>query len=83
MEHELRPLRIAEWPDAPASLRLQALHGQVLLTITMCAYCGAVEVRDVSYHAPSGLALGSLAPRRRSDVLGWYAGTRPAGRVYT
>jgi hypothetical protein len=82
-DHQLEPLRHGIWREAPAALRAQAHGGSVELLLTMCAYCGAVEVRDVSFHAPAGLALGRLAPRRRSDVLGWYAGARPAGRVYT
>lgn len=82
-EHDMRPLRLAIWATAPLPLRQQALHGRVELTITMCAYCGAIEVRDTSYHVPAGLrAAGHLAPRRRSDVLGWYSGKRPGGRVY-
>lgn len=81
-EHEMRPLRVAEWAHAPLALRAQAWQGRVSLTLAMCAYCGAVEVRDTSFHAPAGMRLGSLAPRRRSDVLGWYSGARPAGRVY-
>lgn len=80
--HELMPLRLALWPLAPLALRAQARHQRVELSLTMCAYCGVVEVRDVSFHGPAGLAPGSLTPRRRSDVLGWYAGARPAGRVY-
>jgi hypothetical protein len=81
--HDLKPLRVAVWPLAPVALRVMARGGRVELTLAMCAWCGAVEVRDVSYHAPAGIAVGSLQPRRRSDVLGWYAGSRPAGRIYT
>lgn len=81
-EHDLRPLRMATWPQAPAALAAQALRGRVELLLTMCAYCGAVEVRDVSYHAMPGLVPGALEHRRRSDVLGWYSGKRPAGRVF-
>jgi hypothetical protein len=81
-EHELAPLRAAAWPDAPLELRALALRGHVDLVLTMCRYCGAVEVRDVSFHHLAGLAAGNIAPRRRSDVLGWYGGKRPAGRVY-
>lgn len=81
-EHDLRPLRMATWPTAPAALLAQAHGGRVDLTLTMCAYCGAIEVRDVSYHTMAGLRAGQLEPRRRSDVLGWYSGQRPAGRVY-
>ena len=82
-EHELRPLRVVAWPTAPAALTLQAYRGAVRLLLTMCCWCGAVEVRDTSFHAPAGLALGQMHPRRRSSVLGWYAGARPRGRVYT
>lgn len=81
-DHQLEPLYVARWATAPLELSLQAHQGAVDLTLTMCAYCGAVEVRDVSFHAPAGLRLGSLAPRRRSDVLGWYSGKRAAGRIY-
>lgn len=81
-EHDLRPLRLATWPTAPAALTTQALRGQVDLMLTMCAYCGAVEVRDVSFHTMAGLGPGRLEHRRRSDVLGWYSGKRPAGRVF-
>lgn len=81
-EHDLRPLRMATWPAAPAALTLQARGGRVELMLTMCAYCGAVEVRDVSLHQPRGLRLGALEARRRSDVLGWYTGKRPGGRIY-
>jgi hypothetical protein len=81
-EHDLQPLRLATWPTAPAALAAEALAGRVDLTLTMCAYCGVVEVRDVSYHVLPGAMRGRLEPRRRSDVLGWYSGKRPAGRVY-
>lgn len=82
-EHELLPLRHAVWLLAPEALQRQAYDGAVELLLTMCAHCGAVEVRDVSFHAPRGLRASTLAPRRRSDVLGWYSGKRPAGRIYT
>jgi hypothetical protein len=81
-EHDLQPLRLAMWPLAPAALARQALRGRVELMLTMCAYCGTVEVRDVSYHAMPGLVPGALEHRRRSDVLGWYSGKRPAGRIF-
>lgn len=82
-EHDQKPLRIAAWGQAPLALRAQAKDGRVQLTLSMCGYCGAVEVRDTSFHVPAGLRAGSLAPRRRSDVLGWYSGSRPAGRIFT
>lgn len=81
-EHEMLPLRHALWRGAPHALVAQAHHQSVELLLTMCAWCGAVEVRDVSFHAPAGMRQGVLPPRRRSDVLGWYSGQRPAGRVY-
>ena len=81
-EHDLRPLRLATWPSAPAALRAQATRGNVELMLTMCAFCGVIEVRDISYHTMGGMRLSSLALRRRSDCLGWYAGKRPGGRIY-
>jgi len=81
-EHELAPLRLVAWTGAPRALRLQAYRQRVELTLTMCRHCGALEVRDVSFHAPAGLQLGHNPPRRRSDVLGWYSGQRPGGRIY-
>lgn len=82
-EHDLQPLRHGIWRAAPSARALAALDGSVELLLTMCRFCGAVEVRDVSFHMPAGIRRGTLAPRRRSDVLGWYAGKRPAGRIYT
>lgn len=81
-EHALEPLRVAAWPRAPQALRDAARLGRVQLTITMCAFCGAIEVRDTSFHVLAGMRSGTAAPARRSDVLGWYAGKRPAGRIY-
>lgn len=81
-QHELVPFLVGMWPGAPASLRLQAYHGRVDITVTRCRWCGAIEVRDTSFHAPAGLRLGALTPRRRSEVLGWYAGSRPRGRLH-
>lgn len=81
-EHEFQLLHLATWPDAPAALRGQAHHGTVELMLTICGYCGTIEVRDISFHALAGMRQGNMAPRRRSDVLGWYAGKRPGGRIY-
>ena len=67
---------------SPAATRAQALGGRVDLLLNRCAFCGTVEVRDVSFHHPAGLRSATLAPRRRSDVLGWYSGKRPGGRTY-
>jgi hypothetical protein len=71
------------WPHPPRDLELEAYGGRVDLLLTVCQFCGAVEVRDVSFNALAALrATARLAPRRRSDVLGWYAGKRPGGRTY-
>lgn len=64
-------------------LWLDATWGDYELRLNRCPYCGTVEVRDVSFDYIPGLSTGTLDLRRRSDVLGWYAGRRPAGRVYT
>ncbi len=68
-EHALLPWRAGIWQRRELQLNL-------------CGYCGVVEVRDVSLDLLPGLATGRQAPRRRSDVLGWYAGSRPKGRTY-
>lgn len=47
-----------------------------------CVFCASVEVRDVSFDVLPGVAVGRQGPRRKSDVLGWYSGNRPAGRQY-
>lgn len=51
------------------------------LSIQMCADCGAVCVRDVSFDRLSGLPIGRSGPSRRDLVLGWYSGKNPAGRT--
>jgi len=50
------------------------------LRLNRCPFCGTVEVRDVSLDLIPGVSSGT--PNRRSDVLGWYSGQRPAGRVF-
>lgn len=52
------------------------------LRIQMCADCGAVCVRDVSFDRLSGLPIGRSGPARRDLVLGWYSGSRRGGRSY-
>lgn len=52
------------------------------VTLRRCTFCGSVEVRDVSFDILPGLAVGERGPERKSDVLGWYSGKRPAGREY-
>jgi hypothetical protein len=64
-EHALQPWR-------------QGVYRSVELRLSLCAFCGAVEVRDVSLD----ILPISTQKRRRDAVLGWYAGRRPAGRTY-
>lgn len=52
------------------------------LRVQMCADCGAVCVRDISYDRLGGLSVGRGGPARRDLVLGWYSGTRRAARTY-
>jgi hypothetical protein len=52
------------------------------LLLSTCVFCGAVEIRDVSYDILPGLQAGRGGPRRRSDVLGWYSGIRANARTY-
>ena len=61
---------------------LSGLFGARELLLSRCAYCTAVEVRDRSFDILPGLGSGSGTPRRRSDVLGWYSGSRPSGRTF-
>lgn len=68
-EHELASWRTGLW--AGRDLRL-----------SLCAYCGAIEVRDVSFDILPGIKAGRGGLRRRSDVLGWYSGKRPLGREF-
>jgi hypothetical protein len=54
------------------------------LKVSMCPYCGAVQVRDVSLDTTIA---GEPVPRngdplRRDHVIGWYTGKRRAGREY-
>ena len=50
------------------------------LRLALCAFCGVVEVRDISFDILPGASVGQ--PRRRDDLLGWYSGARPARRSY-
>lgn len=78
-EHRLVRFREGRW-FARDGIR----RGQVLdLSLRMCADCGAVQVRDVSYDLLGGQARpASGPPKRRDHVLDWYSGKRPAGREY-
>ena len=60
------------------------------LRISRCRFCGAVEVRDVSIdlmvdeRGDRRLFITDPSKARRRDLLlGWYAGRRVAGRIYT
>ena len=73
------------------ALYATGLYEGLDLRLSMCRYCGTVEVRDVSIdvvvdHDPrSGrrLFITQLDRGRRRDlVLGWYAGRRVSGRTY-
>lgn len=68
-EHDLSPWRTGVWRERE-------------LRLSLCAFCGAIEVRDVSLDILPGVMAGSGGPRRRSDLLGWYSGRRHAGREY-
>jgi hypothetical protein len=52
------------------------------LRIEMCPFCGAACVRDISRDRMAGLPTGRQSLRRRDLILGWYSGSRPAGREY-
>lgn len=52
------------------------------LSLSMCADCEAVCVRDVSVDRLARLPTGSQPLRRRDHVLGWYTGNRRGNRVY-
>jgi hypothetical protein len=41
------------------------------LRLATCIYCGAVEVRDISFDILPGIKAGRGGPRRRSEVMGW------------
>jgi hypothetical protein len=68
---------------ADRALIASSRHGIVDLLLSVCRYCRAVEVRDRSFDVldPS-LPMGRGGPRRRDDILGRYAGSRPGGRQY-
>lgn len=61
---------------------IRGVLGAMQLRLDACPYCGGVEVRDVSVDLMAGLEPGSQRPGRRSRVLGWYTGRRPAGRQF-
>jgi hypothetical protein len=61
---------------------LRGYFGVRELLVSRCLDCEVAEVRDVSFDTLPDLPTGRLALRRRSDVLGWYTGSRAAQRVY-
>lgn len=72
--------RLAPWLEGFAT----GSDGQTrYLHLNACADCGSVCVRDASYDSLEGLPTGSLAPRRRDHVIGWYTGSRPRQRQYS
>lgn len=55
------------------------------LRLEMCADCGAVCVRDISFDlavAGERVPIGRKGPARRDLVLGWYSGARRNSREY-
>lgn len=66
--------RLVEW--------LNGYFGTRELLVSRCLDCEVAEVRDVSFDTLPNLPTGRLALRRRSDLLGWYTGSRAAQRVY-
>jgi hypothetical protein len=61
---------------------LDGIYAGLALRLNRCVWCGTVEVRDQSLDLLPGLAAGRGGPRQRDELLGWYAGSRPDGRVY-
>jgi hypothetical protein len=53
------------------------------LRVQMCADCGAVCVRDVSYDRFDTARVARQGPRRRDMILGWYSGARRNRREYS
>lgn len=61
---------------------ITGVYAGLHLRLDVCPWCHGVEVRDISYDMRPGLQPGRRGPARRSDVLGWYSGRRPAGRTF-
>jgi hypothetical protein len=60
----------------------QSARLSLSLQLLTCVNCETVEVRDVGVDRLDSLPMGSLAPRRRSALLGWYTGSRRNHRTY-
>ena len=80
----LRDHRLVRFREGRWFARDGIRRGEVLdLQLRMCADCGAVQVRDVSYDWLGGQKRpASGPPKRRDHVMDWYSGKRPAGREY-
>lgn len=91
-QHELVPWIVGRYhtltPD-PRAFRLT--HAIALdLRLSVCRFCGMVEVRDVSITSivetdAEGRRFHITKPGsrvRKDGVLGWYAGRRQRGRAY-
>jgi hypothetical protein len=74
--------RVACKDDHDYSHWIHGVYAGLSLRLSQCAFCGTVEVRDVSRDLLPGISSGRLSPRRRSDVLGWYSGRRANARQY-
>jgi hypothetical protein len=61
---------------------LEGIYRTLQLRLRVCAFCGVVEVRDISLDILPGLTIGRGGARRRDDLLGWYSGKRHGGRTY-
>jgi hypothetical protein len=84
----LTPLRFAGYrPDCGEGNHrlvgwLNGFYGTRELLIERCLDCEMAAVRDISFDTLRGLPTGRLALRRKSDLLGWYTGSRANRRVY-
>lgn len=85
-EHAFQP-----WRQGFCLCRVRGIYRNLELRLSICFFCAAVEVRDVSldflsHHVgpiAKGVPAARSTPRRRRDnVIGHYAGKRPAGRQY-
>ena len=61
---------------------LAGIFAGLELRLYRCPFCSVVEVRDQSLDLLPGVQPGRGGPRRRNEVLGWYAGARAAGRTF-
>lgn len=52
------------------------------LRVEVCADCAAACVRDISVDRLGDAPVARSGPNRKSEVIGWYSGSRPRGRVH-